>query len=129
MVDYLESAEKLLVESVHTALRQRLGAIAQDMAGNPVGMKNRFQRERDHWRLAFAGAKTQEQTRAALADLWSRAGSNRQLQQGWQEILPLLHERNWMAARDLALVALASYQGRGATELAAADTADPGDDA
>ena len=50
--------------------------------------------------------------RAALADLWSRAGYVRELQDSWTELLPLLRSSEWATARDLALVALASYRGR-----------------
>jgi CRISPR-associated protein Cas8a1/Csx13 len=114
MLQHLEEAEQALVESVHVALRQRFGAIAEENQANAAARKNRMNAERDRWRLAFAGAKTQDQVRAALADLWSRAGPNRALQARWKDILPLLREEHWRAARDLALVALASYQGKGA---------------
>ncbi len=121
MLKSLDEAENALVASVHVALRQRFGAIASEMKSNPGGMKNRFQGERDKWRLAFAGSKTPEQIRAALADLWSRAGPNRELQARWQEVLPLLRADTWQTARDLALVALASYQGAGADAEAASE--------
>lgn len=113
MLKYLEEAEQALVNSVHVALRQRFGAIADETQGNAATMKNRFKGERDRWRLAFSGAKTCEQIRAALADLWSRAGTNKELQAHWKDLLPLLRSENWQAARDLSLVALASYQGTG----------------
>jgi CRISPR-associated protein Cas8a1/Csx13 len=74
-------------------------------------MKDRFNGERDRWRFAFAGAKTPEQIRAALAELWSRAGPNGVLRARWEVLLPLLRAEHWETARDLALVALASYQG------------------
>jgi CRISPR-associated protein Cas8a1/Csx13 len=114
MLQHLEDAERTLVESVHVALRQRFGAIAKENQGNPVARRKRMTAERDRWRLAFAGAKTSEQVRAALADLWSRAGSNSALQAHWRDVLPLLRQEHWRAARDLALVALASYQGQSA---------------
>jgi CRISPR-associated protein Cas8a1/Csx13 len=112
MLKHLEEAESALVRAVHVALRQRFGAIADESRdAAPQTMKNRFAGERDRWRMAFAGAKTPEQIRAALADLWSRAGSNRELRAHWQTVLPLLRAEHWEAARDLALIALASYQG------------------
>jgi CRISPR-associated protein Cas8a1/Csx13 len=76
-------------------------------------MRNRFAGEYDRWRLAFAGAKTADQFRKALCDLFSRAGGNQVLQQRWQDVLPMLRTQNWQHARDLALLALCSYQGRG----------------
>jgi CRISPR-associated protein Cas8a1/Csx13 len=109
MLKHLEDAEQILVESVHVALRQRFGAIAEESQGNRVAMSNRMKGERESWRLAFAGAKTADQVRAKLAELWSRAGPNRTLQEHWKKILPLLRTEHWRAARDLALVALASY--------------------
>jgi hypothetical protein len=59
--------------------------------------------------------------RFALADLWSRAGTVKELQSGWQAVVSLLQDDNWQAARDLALVALASYEGRGTAPNSAAD--------
>ncbi len=112
MLDYLEDAEKAIVESVHVALRQRFGRIAEENKDDPVAMKNRFDSERERWRLRFVGAKTHDQIRTALADLWSLAGPNRELQERWPLILPLLRAENWKVARDLALVALASYRGQ-----------------
>jgi CRISPR-associated protein Cas8a1/Csx13 len=79
-------------------------------------MRNRFGGEYDKWRLAFAGAKTPDQFRKALCDLFSRAGNNAVLKQSWQDILPMLRANNWQHARDLALIGLCSYQGRGETE-------------
>jgi CRISPR-associated protein Cas8a1/Csx13 len=110
MVGKLDHAEEVLVRSIHTAIRQRFGRIAEE-SSNPTARANRWDGERERWRLAFWGAKTPNQIRAALADLWSRAGTNRELQERWREILPLLRPDKWQVARDLALVALASYAG------------------
>jgi len=121
MLEHLEEAERVLVESVHTALRQRFGAIAEQARGNRAAMRNRFETERERWRLAFAGAKTVDQVRHALADLWSRAGPNAELQKSWRTVVPLLGADHWMRARDLALVALASYRGRDAEAAGAAE--------
>jgi len=124
MLKHLEEAEALLVRAVHTALRQRFGAIADESKdAPPQTMKNRFGSERDRWRLAFAGSKTPKQIRGALADLWSRAGSNKELRAHWEAILPLLRAEHWETARDLALVALASYQGTAADDEADDTTA------
>lgn len=111
MNEHLEEAERALVSSVHTAMRQRFGRISEETEGMAEATrKNRFASERERWRLAFSGAKTHEQIRAALANLWSLAGPNQQLRQSWEQILPLLRPNCWQAARDLSLVALASYQ-------------------
>jgi CRISPR-associated protein Cas8a1/Csx13 len=110
MAEYLERAERLLVESVHIALRGRFAQIAEESSDTPATMRNRFKNERERLRLAFAGAKTPDQIRGALADLWSRGGTNRELQASWRDVLPLLKPECWQVARDLALIALASYQ-------------------
>lgn len=106
-------SEKTVVRAVHDALRSRYGQIADENKTNLVAMKNRFRGEYNRWRLAFAGAKTADQFRNALCDLFSRGGRNSVLQKSWSEILPLLHGRSWQLARDLALLALCSYEGKG----------------
>lgn len=110
------AGEAAVVRAVHEAMRSRYGRIAEENKGNPAAMRNRFSGEYDRWRLAFAGAKTADQFRRALCDLFSRAGSNSVLKQSWQDILPMLRADNWQHARDLALLGLCSYQGRGETE-------------
>jgi CRISPR-associated protein Cas8a1/Csx13 len=106
------TGERLLVQAVHEAIRGRYGQIADENQKNPVAMKSRFKGEYDRWRLAFAGAKTPDHFRKALCDLFSRAGRNAVLQKQWQEVLPMLRSENWQHARDLALLALCSYQVR-----------------
>ncbi|MFP2930900.1 type I-MYXAN CRISPR-associated Cas8a1/Cmx1 [Pyxidicoccus sp. 3LG] len=128
MHPYLQEAEQWLVQSVQVALRQRLGRIYDETKESPVATRHkRMDSERERLRLSFAGAKTAEQVRAALADLWSRAGPNRELQEHWRDVLPLLSPEHWRAARDLALVALASYQGKGAEPSEETDAAPPAD--
>lgn len=119
------AGEETVVRAVHEAIRSRYGRIADENKGNPAAMRNRFRGEYDRWRLAFAGAKTPDQFRKALCDLFSRAGNNSVLQQSWQDILPLLRTNNWQHARDLALLGLCSYQGRGEAETVLNDTNKP----
>jgi CRISPR-associated protein Cas8a1/Csx13 len=109
------AGEATVVRAVHEALRSRYGRIAEENKSNQAAMRNRFSGEYDRWRLAFAGAKTPDQFRKALCDLFSRAGKNSVLQQCWQDVLPMLRSQNWQHARDLALLGLCSYQGRGET--------------
>jgi CRISPR-associated protein Cas8a1/Csx13 len=111
-----EGGERIVVQAVHEALRGRYAQIADENTNNPVARRNRFSGEYDKWRLAFAGSKTADQFRKALCDLFSRAGRNAVLQKQWAEVLPMLRTRNWQHARDLALLALCSYQGRGNAE-------------
>lgn len=120
----LEEAEADLVESVQEAIRMRLGAISETTgAGNQAALFKRFENERTRIRLSLSQAKTHEQVRYALADLWSRAGTNKALQERWKNVLPFLREQHWRTARDLALVALASYRGRDKSSEAAGPSA------
>jgi CRISPR-associated protein Cas8a1/Csx13 len=112
--------EAAVVRAVQEALRSRYGRIADENKSNPVGMKNRFAGEYDRWRLAFAGAKTPDQFRGALCDLFSRAGNNSVLRQSWVQVLPFLDARRWQLTRDLALLGLASYAGKGDTQTTGA---------
>jgi CRISPR-associated protein Cas8a1/Csx13 len=107
------AGEPTVVRAVHEAIRSRYGQIASENKNNRAAMQNRFAGEYDRWRLAFAGAKTADQFRKALCDLFSRAGTNAVLQQCWQDLLPMLRAERWQHTRDLALLALCSYQGRG----------------
>lgn len=106
-----EEGERIVVQAVHEAIRNRYGQIADENKSNPVAMRNRFTGEYDRLRLAFAGAKTEERFRRALCDLFSKAGRNAVLQKQWAQILPMLRKENWQHTRDLALLALCSYQG------------------
>ena len=105
-----DTGERIVVKAVHEAIRSRYGQIADENKNNPVAMRNRFSGEYDRLRLAFSGAKTEERFRRALCDLFSKAGRNKVLQMQWAEILPMLRKKNWQHTRDLALLALCSYQ-------------------
>ena len=113
-----DRGEGTVVRAVHEAIARRYAQIADENQTNPVAMKKRWKGEYDRWRLAFAGAKTANQFRTALCDLFSRGRANPVLQADWPALLPMLDERHWQLARDLALLGLASYAGRGAKETA-----------
>jgi len=116
--------QRSLVLAVHHALRGRYGQIAKKNETSRAAMKNRFRGEFDKWRLAFAGAKTADQFRFALCDLISRVPANKELQANWTVVIPLLSGKDWQLARDLTLLALASYQGKEqpTPEIAEAET-------
>ncbi|MGL4941812.1 MAG: type I-MYXAN CRISPR-associated Cas8a1/Cmx1 [Thermoguttaceae bacterium] len=102
---------KPLVLAVQESLRRLYGKVASANGVSKGGISNRLEGEYDKWRLAFSGAKTAEQFRYALSDMFSRAKSVPSLQGDWESVTKLLLT-DWEAARDLALIGLASYQGK-----------------
>lgn len=115
--------EPLVVKAVHEAIRQSLGRIREETDGKAAknlsqATKNRWERFREKLRLDLAGAKTAAHVRFALTDLFSRGGSNAILREAWEKVLPVLRT-DWQLARDLGLLALASYSGKGETDNAA----------
>lgn len=114
-MEWDHEADRLLVEAVHQALRNRYGALAK--RAREKGEVAQFGREFERVRTALMRAKNAQTMRAELADLFARAGLNKTLQQRWSELLPLFTGEDWQRARDLALLALASYAGQGADTI------------
>ncbi|MBA2227425.1 MAG: type I-MYXAN CRISPR-associated Cas8a1/Cmx1 [Thermogemmata sp.] len=111
-----EEGERRLVEAVHEAIRRTFGRIHRETDGEgkspSQATKNRWDKFREELRLRLAGAKTANDARHALCDLFSRAGYVQVLSEHWRDILPKLADDRWQLTRDLALLALASYTGR-----------------
>lgn len=120
MVDsevWSHAGQEALVRGVQFALSCRFGEISGQFSGNPQGMKNKFQKEFEKWRIQFVSSKTADQFRFAVCDLMSRGRGNKEIQENWQSVLPLLSDASWQHGRDLALLALASYRGKGDKEI------------
>lgn len=117
-----QEGETLFVRAVHEAIRQALGRIRGDTDGTSKVLSqatiNRWDRFREKLRLDLAGSKTASQLRFAVADLFSRGGSNAVLRESWTKVLPTIRS-DWQLARDLGLLALASYAGRAESEVEA----------
>ena len=109
-------SERIVVQAVHEAIRSRYAKIAEENQTNFTAMRNRWNSETDRWRYAFAGAKTADQFRHAICDLFSRTRGITVLQSNWSTLLPMLRQSNWQHARDLALLGLCSYQPKGANK-------------
>jgi CRISPR-associated protein Cas8a1/Csx13 len=108
--------DALIVQAVHAAIRQSFRKIRKETDGKGAktisqATKNRWKRFREKLRLGLVGAKTASQLRFVLADLFSRGGSNPILQESWSKVLPTI-QTDWQRARDLGLLALASYAGK-----------------
>lgn len=119
-------AEALIVKAVHQAIFYTRGKIKKDTDGpgkkppSPA-VKNRWDKFEERLRLDLAGAKTEGQARLALANLFSRAGKLPALQEGWEKILPVIR-LEWQLARDLGLLGLASYMGKGDSDDSSPDS-------
>jgi CRISPR-associated protein Cas8a1/Csx13 len=124
---WTDEAAPRLVQAVHEAIRRNLGRIRDETDGKgreetdaksrPLSQatKNRWDKFRERLRISLAGAKTREQVRFALCDLFSRGGQNAVLGAGWPLVLPFLL-RDWQLVRDLGLLALTSYVSRDAAD-------------
>jgi CRISPR-associated protein Cas8a1/Csx13 len=105
---------------VHEAIRRSLGRIRVETDGKAAkkvsqATENRWKRFREKLRLDLCGGKTSAQVRFTFMNLFSRGGLNSVLQGEWQKVLPVLRS-DWQLARDLGLLALASYAGKGDSE-------------
>ncbi len=107
--------DRKFIEAVHTSIRNRYGRLAAE--SKQRGEHIRFDREFERMRTGLMRVKNAQTLRAELADLFARGGINPALQQEWVNILPLFTGADWQRTRDLALLALASYQGQGAGEV------------
>ena len=107
-LDWKLDGAKTLVLAVQEALRNLYGK-ASSSAPSKAAIGNRLDSEYEKWRIAFAGAKTPEQFRNSFADMLSRAKTNSQMADDWHTVVKLILE-DWSLARDLALLALASYK-------------------
>jgi CRISPR-associated protein Cas8a1/Csx13 len=108
-----EAGERLLVQAVHEAMRWRRAQIRKDTDGTKAPLSkattNRWERFAERLRIALAQAKREADVRFTLSDLFSRAGKVKTLQLGWHHVHAVIR-KDWQLARDLGLLALASYK-------------------
>ena len=110
-LDWKLDGARSLVLAVQEALKCCYGKANSDKGLSESAKKNRLENEYERWRIAFSGAKTPEQFRYSLSDMFSRAKSVPELKSEWEKIMNLLLTY-WQSARDLALIGLASYKGK-----------------
>ncbi len=106
----LERAEKVVVEACHEALRRRYGQIKDRAKTERAAIGPLFEREYERRRVGLARCKNASALRQELTDFWSRAGQLKSLQDGWDSVRIMFDKEHWARARDLALLALASYK-------------------
>jgi len=113
-----ETSEKLFVQACHEALKRtykKIYSYAQQKGEVP-----NIDRENERIRTSLGRCKNAETFRQFITDFWSRAGQVPTLQEHWQELLILITgQQSWRKAKDLALLALASYKGSGKAQAEA----------
>jgi CRISPR-associated protein Cas8a1/Csx13 len=115
--DVLEVTEAAFVEACQEAWRRRLGALSQTAQDSGADFGNLVRKELIRTRLSFSKCKNEATFRETITDFWARAGSVPSLQSNWRGVLALLNA-DWRLAKDLALLALASYASKEEEETA-----------
>lgn len=109
--EYEDEKERLFIEVCHASWRRRMKKLGQRETHKNANFYDMVNKEREKLRATLGRCKNAETLRETVTDFWSRAGSIKQLQGGGLlKILPLFEEKNWRKAKDLALLALVSYQ-------------------
>lgn len=108
---YENENERIFIDVCHESWRRRMGKLGDRASSEGTSFSNLANKEREKLRTAFIRCKNAETLRETVVDFWSRAGSIEQLQgNGLANILPLFDEEHWRKTKDLALLALISYQ-------------------
>lgn len=120
---YENENERIFIDACHESWRRRMGKLGQRASSENTSFSNLANKEREKLRTSLGRCKNAETLRETVIDFWSRAGSIEQLQGGGlAQILPLFDEKNWRKAKDLALLALISYQAPEEKEITNSDT-------
>lgn len=106
------NAERIFVEACHEAWRRKLGMLGQRAKDEGASFEHLFEREFIKTRVSFSKCKNAQSLRETITAFWAQSGGSiPSLQSGWKDVLVLI-DRDWRAARDLALLSLASYTGQ-----------------
>ena len=108
-------AEQRFVAAFHQAIRQRWGALGERIRSERLDQQSTFNKDFEVMRVTLSRPKNAETFRHAVTDFWARAGRNSVLQAHWRDVLTFLRSEDWQLGRDLALLALASYPGKGSS--------------
>jgi CRISPR-associated protein Cas8a1/Csx13 len=118
-----DSPERVFVGACHEAWRRRMAQIGDKARRENSNFTKQVQREFIRLRSAFSRSKNAVAIREVVTDFWVRGGPNSVLQDRWADVLKLFTPENWKSARDLALLALASYKAATPVEQAALEAA------
>jgi CRISPR-associated protein Cas8a1/Csx13 len=112
--------ERLFVQSCHEAISRTYRQLADR---TKEGEEIRFKKVNEKFRAGLGRCKSPNTFREFITDFWARAGSVPVLKEHWDEIMELVMT-DWKSARDLSLLALASYKSKGSTSAVQADNGD-----
>ncbi|MGL6338023.1 MAG: type I-MYXAN CRISPR-associated Cas8a1/Cmx1 [Waterburya sp.] len=109
--DWDEEPQKLFVKACHEALLKIYGKL---YSRAKEGEYTQIERENERIRSGLIRCQNSEDFRHFMtANFWSKAGNISILAEYWEELMPLTTKpNNWKLARDLALLALASYKAK-----------------
>jgi CRISPR-associated protein Cas8a1/Csx13 len=103
--------EEKFVLACHRAWRIRMRQLYDRAKREGADPSSLITREFERLRITFSRCKNAAALREAVTDFWTRAGGSLpELKDSWREIIPLFDD--WRLAKDLALLALASYAGK-----------------
>jgi CRISPR-associated protein Cas8a1/Csx13 len=112
-----DERERLFIKVCHESWRRRLGKLGERATRESANFPSLARKEAERLRTSLARCKNADTLRETVVDFWSRGGGNELLQgDGLISLLPLFSERNWRKSKDLALLALVSYQPQSTEE-------------
>ncbi|MFS8878812.1 type I-MYXAN CRISPR-associated Cas8a1/Cmx1 [Synechococcus sp. H55.8] len=107
----MDDRERWFVQTCHEAIRFTYGRLYQKAQDR--GEQTNFDRENVRIRTGLARCKNAESFREFITNFWAKAGIIPTLQEHWDDLMDLVMDpKEWRKARDLALLALASYKGK-----------------
>lgn len=108
--EFKSDTERLFIDVCQESWRRRMGKLSDRTGGESEYRRNLIQKEFDKLRISISRCRNAHTLRETIVDFWARAGRNEELQgDSVQTLLPLF-DQDWRKARDLALLALISYQ-------------------
>lgn len=120
-----EKAQKLFVQACHEALRKTYGKIYSRTKEDEYAQ---VQRKTERIRSELGRCKNATTFRQFITDFWARAGRISILEDHWEELLPLTTGMmDWKVARDLTLLALASYKPSKKPQASSSENEEPGE--
>ena len=118
-----QEAQKLFVQACHEALRKTFGKIYGRKKEDEYAQ---FQRKAERIRAELGRCKNAASFRQFITDFWARAGRISILEDHWEELLPLTTGMmDWKVARDLTLLALASYKPSNKPQASSSEHKEP----